>query len=56
MVQAKLEAVESNITTLEQEFLAHIVLPGGKTFGDEVIPQLEKIYKTGKVPALDWDG
>ena len=56
VVKAKLEAVESSITTMEQEFLAHIVLPGGKTFGDSVIPQLDKIYETGKVPALDWEG
>lgn len=56
VIKAKLEAVASEITTLEQEFLAHIVLPGGKTFGDEIIPQLNKIYETGKVPALTWGG
>ena len=56
VIKAKLEAVESNITTIEQEFLAHIVLPGGGTFGDKVIPQIDKIYETGKVPALSWDG
>ena len=56
VVKAKLEAVESEITTLEQEFLAHIVLPGGKTFGDHIIPRLDSIYKTGRVPALDWEG
>ena len=56
VIKAKLEAVEANITTLEQEFLAHIVLPGGKTMGDKIIPQLEAIYKTGKIPAIGWDG
>ena len=56
VVKAKLEAVESEITTMEQEFLAHIVLPGGQTFGDSVIPQIDKIYETGKVPAISWEG
>jgi hypothetical protein len=52
VVKAKLEAVESGITTFEEEFLAHIVLPGGQTVGDWSMPQLEKAYATGKVPAL----
>ena len=55
VVKAKLEAVDSNITTLEQEFLAHIVLPGGRTFGDSVIPQLDQIYLSGKVPQIGWE-
>ena len=33
IILAKLEAVESGITTLESEFLANIVLPGGGTGG-----------------------
>jgi hypothetical protein len=32
-ITAKLEAVEAEITTLEDEFMAHIVLPDGSTFG-----------------------
>src|SRR6185312_8064626 len=31
VIKAKLEAVESGITVFEDEFLAHIVLPYGKT-------------------------
>ena len=31
MVKAKLEAVESGIVTFEQEFMPHIILPGGQT-------------------------
>ena len=31
VIKAKLEAVECGITTFEEEFYAHIVLPGGKT-------------------------
>ena len=33
IIRAKLEAVESGITTLESEFLANIVLPDGRTVG-----------------------
>lgn len=56
MVKAKLESMQSDITTFEEEFLAHVVLPGGKTFGETYIPQIEKIYESGKVPALGWSG
>lgn len=51
-IKAKLECVESGITTLEQEFLAHIVLPGGKSFGDIYIPQIEQSYRTQTLPPL----
>ena len=52
VVKAKLEAVESGITTFEEEFLAHIVLPGGETVGGWAGKHLEKAYQTGNVPAL----
>lgn len=39
-IQAKLEAVESGIATFEREFLPYIVLPGGRTVADEVLPRL----------------
>jgi hypothetical protein len=51
-IKAKLECVESGITTLEQEFMAHIVLPNGLTVGQAVLPQLEQSYKDGKMPPL----
>ncbi len=52
VIKAKLEAVESGITMFEEEFLAHIVLPDGKTAGEHVIPAIESSYQTGKVKAL----
>lgn len=56
-VKAKLEAVQSGITTFEDEFMAHIVLPGGKTVSEMVKPGIEVAYKEGKVPnLLAWDG
>jgi len=39
-IKAKLEAVETGITTFENEFLANIVMPNGKTIGEWVIPQI----------------
>lgn len=51
-IKAKLECVESGITTLEQEFMAHIVLPNGSTVGDMVIPQIDQSYREGKMPPL----
>jgi hypothetical protein len=40
VVKAKLEAVESGISTVQKEFLSFIVVPGGETVGDKVIPRL----------------
>lgn len=52
VLKAKLEAVESGITTFEQEFLAHLVLPNGGTVGKWLGPQLEGVYKNGRMPPL----
>ncbi len=52
LVKAKLVAVDQGFTTIEQEFLPHIVLPGGQTFGDHVMPQIREAYRTGQVPSL----
>lgn len=51
-VKAKLEAVESGIATFEEEFMAHIVLPNGKTVGEVMIPQIESSYQSKKMPPL----
>lgn len=51
-VKAKLVGVDQGLTTIEQEFLPHILLPGGGTFGDAVIPQIREAYETGQLPAL----
>lgn len=56
-IKAKLEAVQSGITTFEDEFMAHIMLPGGKTVSEMASPVIESAYKSGKVPTmLGWDG
>lgn len=52
IIKAKLEAVESGITEFDEEFLAHIVLPNGRTVGEFIVPQIESAYETGTMPAL----
>lgn len=52
VIKAKLEAVATGVTTFEQEFLAHIVMPDGKTVGQHVAPSIEAAYAGGKVRAL----
>lgn len=51
-IKAKLEAVETGITTFEEEFLAHIVLPNGETVGQWMGPQIATAYKSEKMPPL----
>lgn len=51
-IKAKLEAVESGITTFEEEFLAHIVLADGKTIGEHIGPQIPKLCAVGGLPKL----
>lgn len=49
-IKAKLEAVEAGIATFEEEFLAHIMLPDGKTVGSMLAPQIEEAYSSGAMP------
>lgn len=52
IVKAKLEAVETEITTFEEEFMPHILLPSGETVGQYMIPQIEQAYSTGEMPKM----
>jgi hypothetical protein len=52
VIKAKLEAVESGITTFEVEFMGHIVMPGGKLFKDVALPAIAESYETQKPPVL----
>lgn len=51
-IKAKLECIESGISSFDNEFLAYIMMPNGGTVGDEVIPMIQQGYKTGKMPPL----
>jgi hypothetical protein len=52
VVKAKLEAVESGISTLEEEFLAFMVLPTGETVGQWAGPQLDEVQRGGMLALL----
>jgi hypothetical protein len=52
IVKAKLEAVETGVTTFEEEFLAHIVLPDNRTVATATLPQIALAYKSSKMPHL----
>lgn len=49
-IKAKLEAVETGLSTFEQEFLPHTVLPNGETVADWLLPQLEEGIAAGTMP------
>ena len=52
VIKAKLEAVESGIAVFEDEFLANIVMPNGRTVGEETRPMIEEAYRTREMPNL----
>jgi hypothetical protein len=51
-IKAKLEAIECGISTIEKEFMAFMIMPDGMSLGDHIIPELQKISRTGKLPKL----
>lgn len=51
-IKAKLESVDSGIETVEEAFMAQIVLPSGQTMSDWAVPQIEAAYRDGKMPPL----
>jgi hypothetical protein len=52
VIKAKLEAVASGITTFEDEFLAHIVMPDGQTVAHHVKPTIAASYAAGQMQPL----
>ncbi len=52
VLKAKLEAVSSGLVTLEEEFLAHTVMPDGQTFGTWALPQVAEAYHTCNMPPM----
>lgn len=52
VIKAKLEAVEAGIAIFEDEFMANIVLPNGRTVSEFMLPQIEAAYETGNMPKM----
>jgi hypothetical protein len=50
VVKAKLELVQLGVTSVEQEFLAYLVLPDGSAMHEAVAPRIAAAYETGEMP------
>lgn len=56
VLKAKLEAVTSRITTFDDEFMPHIVMPDNRTVSQHVAPRIAAVYASGKMQPLLGDG
>ena len=52
IIKAKFELIEDGMGSLEEEFMPWLLMPNGKTFGEWASPQIEAMYKSGKMPPL----
>ncbi|MBI4900911.1 MAG: hypothetical protein HY829_10590 [Actinobacteria bacterium] len=52
IIKAKLEAVEAGVSDFESEFLAHTILPSGRTVAEETLPSITRMYQGGEVRPL----
>jgi hypothetical protein len=52
IIKAKLEAVESKIMTMEDEFLPYTVLGDGRTVAEHIQPHIDAAIISGELPAL----
>lgn len=52
VIKAKLEAVDTGIAIFEDEFMANIVLPNGKTVSEFMLPQIAVAYEQGAMPKM----
>lgn len=50
IIKAKFAAIEARITSVEEEFEAHIVMPDGKTMHEHIAPKLKQIQESGHLP------
>ena len=52
VIKAKLEAIDSGISTFETEFLPFILMPDGQTIGQTFLPQIKEAKKLGQMPDI----
>ena len=52
VIKAKLEAVETGISVFEDEFMANIMLPDGKSVSEWMRPQIAEAYRIGSMPEM----
>jgi hypothetical protein len=51
-IKAKLESVASKIETFEEAFLAHVVMPDGRTVYEHTAPRIAEIAQGGELRPL----
>lgn len=51
-IKAKLEAVESGISTIEKEFMAFVIMPDGRQLSEHIVPRLLDLSKGGEMPKM----
>lgn len=56
IIKAKLEAIESGIRSMEQEFMGDFVLADGRTVSEYMLPKIETAVQLGKMPQLALPG
>lgn len=52
IIKAKIEAINSGVSTFESEFIGSIVVPSGQTVSEWLAPQIRDATKTGKMPRM----
>jgi len=52
IIKAKLEMIESGESTVQEEFMADLLLPDGSTVREALLPRIDQAYETGKMPSL----
>lgn len=53
VIKAKLVAVQDGISQFEDEFMAHILMPDGKTVSHHMKPIIQESYESGRVKPLE---
>lgn len=51
-LKAKLVSVDEGVETFEEAFMAHVVMPDGRTVGDLVKPRIAQAYKEQRMVPL----
>lgn len=51
-IKAKLECQATGISSFENEFMAHIMMPDGHTVSEHISPKISEAYKNGAMPLL----
>ncbi len=49
---AQCEAVECGIKTMEELFLADVIMPSGERFAEWAAPEIEESFRAGRMPQL----